>query len=60
MNYQNYVRKVLFEHLLIPSYLHLPNTESKNRIETTKQWLQDLLNKHKNELSQIEFTHLKK
>lgn len=37
MNYQNYVRKVLSEHLLIPSYLHLPNTESKNRIETTKQ-----------------------
>jgi len=60
LNYKNYVKQILEEHLLIPSYQRLSHTEAAHRIESTKQQLWESYHLHKNKPTQAEVKYFKR
>jgi hypothetical protein len=54
MNYQDYVKQVLSEHLLTPDYQYLAPNTAQTMLEQTKAQLLNNLHLHKSKLSQVE------
>jgi hypothetical protein len=56
LNREDYIKKVLNEHLLTPAYTQLQNHEANNRIADTKNNLLKIYNEQKHLLSKAETT----